>query len=321
MSKLQVTFAVQRYDHLDPLIGRTVQPESIELRIVHVPTETRHAGMYRHQEYDACEFGLGPHLVAASRGELLGQAIPAFPLRKFPHKYWVVRTDRNIHSPEDLIGRRVGIVCYENTLQVPVRSALEYQYGVHRKQIHWVAGYRGLVGIDHVDDVPLEVLDGDGRQSLEKMLLAGELDAMVVPRILDSIVTGDPRVRDLFSDAKSEEKAYFAFTGDFPLMHVVLLKKSLVERHPWVAENLLDALVRSRRQYLERRERHPTSSFAWGRELLLEERRFFGRNQWDDGFKANRKQLELMCGYAHEQGMTADKVDPTALFVPSTLDS
>jgi hypothetical protein len=66
----------------------------------------------------------------------------------------------------------------------------------------------------------------------------------------------------------------------------------------------------------------PTNvSFAWGREFLLEERSLFGPTQWEDGFKASRKQLELMCQYAYEQGMTANIVDPTALFFPSILDS
>ena len=68
-------------------------------------------------------------------------------------------------------------------------------------------------------------------------------------------------------------------------------------------------------------EQPPNLSFAWGRELLLEERALFGSTQWEDGFEANRRQLELMCRYAHEQGMTAKVVDPKDLFVPSTLDS
>ena len=319
MAKLPITLAIDKYDYVRPFIDGTIQPEGIELRIIEVPAGTRHERMVRFEEYDACEFALGGHIAAASRGLLLGRAIPAFPRRMFAHKFWAVRADRGINSPRDLEGKKVGILSYENTLQIPVRSALQYQYGLAKDAVHWSCLHRGAIGIDHVEGGNVEVIGG--RSGLEELLLAGELDAMVMPSIIGSIIRGDSRVRSLFVDPKSEERKYFQATSHFPIMHDVLLKESVLERDPWTAQSLRAAFKRLRHHHLELMEQPPNLSFAWARELLLEERKFFGPTQWEDGFKVNQKQLELTCRYANEQGMTTQVVDPKDLFVPSTVES
>jgi len=319
MAKLPITLAIDKYDYVRPLIDGTVQPEGIDLRVIEVPAGERHERMYRYEEYDACEFALGGHIVAVSRGLLLGRAIPAFPRRMFPHKFWAVRADRGIDSPRDLRGKKVGIASYENTLQIPVRSALQHQYGVGKDAIHWKARHVGMIGIDRIPGGNLEVIGA--RPDHLELLLAGELDAMVIPSVIGPVIKGDPRVRLLFIDPKSEERRYYESTGHFPIMHDVLLKQSLLERDPWVGQSLLDAFKRARRWHLDWMEQPPNLSFAWSRELLLEERSIFGPNQWADGFEANRQQLELMCRYAQEQGMTDSLVDPRDLFVPSAMGS
>lgn len=230
-----------------------------------------------------------------------------------------MRVDRGIESPQDLIGKKVGIASYENTLQVPVRSALQHQYGLTKDAVHWKARHRGVLGIDSVEGGNVEVI-GE-KPGLEELLLAGQLDAMVIPSIIRPVIEADTRVRPLFVDPKNEERHYYQATGHFPIMHDVLLKQAVLDQDPWVAQSLLDAFKRARRSHLDWMEQPPNLSFAWSRELLLEERRLFGPSQWEDGFHANLKQLELMCRYANEQGMTTQVVDPKNLFVPSTLDS
>ena len=319
MAKLPMTLAIDKYDYVRPLLDGTIEPEGIDLRIIEVPASTRHERMVHYDEYDACEFAFGGHIAAAGRGQLQGRAIPAFPRRMFSHKFWAVRADSGINSARDLEGKKVGILSYENTLQIPVRSSLQHQYGLSKGAIHWKVQHRGPIGFDRVDGVDLEIIGR--RHSLEELLLGGELDAMVIPSIIGSVINGDSRVRPLFDDSKSEERHYFEATGHFPIMHDVLLKQSLLERDPWVAQSLLDALKSLRRHHVNWMEQPPNLTFAWARELLLEERKFFGRSQWEDGFGANQQQVELMCRYANEQGMTAQMVDPKSLFVASTLES
>ncbi len=99
MAKLPITLAIDKYDHLRELMEGTIEPEGIDLRIIEVPAGIRHERMFRYEEYDACEFAFGGHIVAASRGQLLGRAIPVFPRRMFAHKFWAVRADRGRALP------------------------------------------------------------------------------------------------------------------------------------------------------------------------------------------------------------------------------
>ena len=45
-----------------------------------------------------------------------------------------------------------------------------------------------------------------------------------------------------------------------------------------------------------------------------------GTNYWPYGIEANRKELELVMGYTHEQGLTKRRVKIEEIFHPSTLD-
>lgn len=303
---------------------KEIAPEGIDLRIIEVVPTTglaaaRHQRMYRFDEYDAAEFALVGHMVAVARGELLHRAIPCFPRRMFPHKFVAVRTDRGIEGPRDLAGKRIGIVNWENTLQLPLRRAFAEQYGLRKDAIHWVVSNKGVVGVDHIAGVKIEI-ERSGRK-LEDLLLAGELDGVALPFIIESVVKGDPRVRSLFADARAEERKYFEATKHFPLMHDVLIKQSILEREPWVAHSLVDALKASRRRYLEWMEQPTNLTFAWGREQLLDERKLLGAAQWEDGFRATRAQIQIMCDLAYDQGALVKRIAPEDLFVPSTLDT
>jgi len=324
MTKLSITLACDKYDFLRPLIEQEVMPEGIDLRIIEVVPTTglaaaRHQRMYRFEEYDAAEFALVGHMVAVSRGELLHRAIPCFPRRMFPHKFIAVRTDRGIESVYDLAGKRVGIVNWENTLQLPLRRALAEQYGLQKDAIHWVVSNKGVVGVEPIEGVRIEV-EPSGRK-LEDLLLEGKLDAVALPFIIDAVVNGDHRVRSLFPDAQTQERKYFEMTGHFPLMHDIIIKQSILEREPWVAHSLVDALKESRRRYLHWMEQPTNLTFAWGREQLLEERNLFGTGQWEEGFQATRAQVQIMCDLAYDQGALAKRVTPEDLFVTSALDT
>ncbi len=319
MSKLQLTLAMDQYDYLGILREGLVEVEGIDLNLIIVSSGERHRRMYQHEEYDAAEFSLGTHIAAVSRGLLQQRAIPFFPRRMFPHKFFTIRTDLGIEEPADLVGKRVGIPSYENTLQLAVRSMLRNQYQVPFREVRWVAAGPGLLGLEPSERTPFQVVRDGKPQS--QMLVDGDLDAMVVPDLSAPLLAGHPLITRLLADVKDQERAYFEQTRHFPIMHNILLKGSLVEQYPWAAHALLDALAEARRRYLQWVEQPHRLSFAWAHELLEEERALFGPSQWASGFRANQEQLEIMCRCACEDGLTAEVVDPGVLFVESTLDT
>ena len=55
------------------------------------------------------------------------------------------------------------------------------------------------------------------------ILAEGEIDAVYSPRTPEAFRQG--RARRLFADPRAEEERYFAATGIFPVMHVVVLRR------------------------------------------------------------------------------------------------
>mgnify|MGYP006275830439 CR=1 FL=1 len=78
------------------------------------------------------------------------------------------------------------------------------------------------------------------------MLVAGELDAVIHSDIIEPYLQGDPNVARLFDDYKAEEERYFKKTGIFPIMHVMGIKREIVEQHPWVPVNLYKAFDKAK---------------------------------------------------------------------------
>src|SRR5262249_58025908 len=95
----------------------------------------------------------------------------------------------------------------------------------------------GVEGEDAVASEPPQQLRyqrvGEGVRA-EKMMLDGELDGLLSPDLPQAFLKGDPRVARLFAANKEEEIAYYRKTGIFPIMHVTLIKREIVEHHPWV---------------------------------------------------------------------------------------
>jgi 4,5-dihydroxyphthalate decarboxylase len=65
---------------------------------------------------------------------------------------------------------------------------------------------------------------------------------MINPYIPQPIVDGDKRVARLFPNYKETEIEYFRKTGIFPIMHVTVIKREIVDKYPWAAVSLVKAL-------------------------------------------------------------------------------
>ena len=155
---------------------------------------------------------------------------------------------------------------------------------------------------------------------VDRMLLEGELTALIYPELPPSWRNGDPRIKRLFPDAKAEEKRYFERTGMFPIMHTVVVREDLPRQYPWLSMNLVQAFRRSKDLAWERMEDPRRVSLAWFREALEEQRETLGRDPWPYDLENNRAALEAVCRYAHRQGLTRRQFTPEELFDPASLD-
>jgi 4,5-dihydroxyphthalate decarboxylase len=61
-------------------------------------------------------------------------------------------------------------------------------------------------------------------------------------------------------------------------------------------------------------------TLPWVTQEFEETRALMGDNFWPYGIEANRKELELVTRYTHEQGLAKRRVEVEELFHPSTLE-
>ncbi|HYC48281.1 MAG TPA: ABC transporter substrate-binding protein [Burkholderiales bacterium] len=319
MAKLKITFAIDRYDWLEPIRSGEVSAKDLDIEWITEGSKRRHDRMYHHREFDVCEFSMAGYLVARARGIDWMQAIPFFSRRMFAHHFCFVRADSGIRKPSDLRGRRIGIRTYENTLAVMTKGMFAHDYGLPVEDVTWVCVNNELVGTRPPPSIKVEQL-AQGRK-LEDMLLAGEIDATVEPALPQSWLAGDGKLVRLFPDFESEEREYFRRSRIFPIMHPIVIRKEMLDAHPWVARSLFDALCESRRRWRAFMQQPHRLSFAWAASYIEREESFFGGDPFVQGLRANRHDLRTMIGFCAEQGMLDGPLTVEELFPPSMQET
>jgi 4,5-dihydroxyphthalate decarboxylase len=266
---------------------------------------------------DAWDCGFAARVRAYAQG-LPHISIPAFPNRKFRLSYIYINGKSGIDSPKDLEGRRVGIMQWDNTAGVWARGALQHYYGVDLTRIQWLAPRVKKEGV--AQGIRIEKLAGDGDPDLllDRLLVEGAIDAVIGPNVLPSISGRDPRARRLFRDYRAEEQNYFKSTGIFPTSHIVTLKQDFVARYPDAPVALLKAFRKSRDEAFNRLEGPDPQVivYSWMAAALSEQRQLMGENYWAYNVENNRRVLEAMTQYAHEQGLSQSRIDYRDFFHP-----
>ncbi len=105
-------------------------------------------------------------------------------------------------------------------------------------------------------------------------------------------------------------------------MHLIVLRKEVLEKYPWVADSLYKAFRRAKDRLLDQIADAAALrlSLPWLISEVEETMQLMGRDYWPYGVEQNRKTLEAATTFSHEQGLTPHKLQIEELFVPSTLD-
>src|SRR3984957_19279211 len=138
MPNLSLSLAISQYDHVQDLVTRRVKPEGIDLNCMQFPVEEIFFRTFHFTEWDVSEFSMAKYVALVADGSAPFQAIPVFPSRVFRQSAFYVATDRKIHGPEDLIGKRVGVPEWAQTAGIYARAYLQHQCGIRLAEIEWV---------------------------------------------------------------------------------------------------------------------------------------------------------------------------------------
>jgi len=325
MSKLRLSVAVGPYDRTRALIDGAVQIDGVDPVCMTLSPEEIFFRAFRNQEFDICELSLSSSTVKTAQSDFPYVGVPAFVSRAFRHTSIYVRTDR-VKKPEDLKGRKIGLPEYQLTANVWARALLQDDFGVKPSDVTWVRG--GIEDADRPEkisvklppDVRLEAAPAG--KSISRLLAEGEIDGFIAPRP-PSVPAGTPNIGWLFPDPVAAATDYFRRTGIFPIMHIVGVRRTLAEQHPWLPGAVLKAFEASKAQALALLSDTSATkvTLPFVEERLAEARQAMGEDFWSYGVGPNRKTLESFFKHHHAQGLSSRLVTPEDLFHPSTLES
>jgi 4,5-dihydroxyphthalate decarboxylase len=323
MAKIPITFACGLYDRMLPVYTKEVQADGIDLNFLAIdnPREIfdRMSGAL---EFEASEMSSSEFVARYAAGDCPFVALPVFPSRAFRHGYIAVNA-RAVRSPADLAGQRIGVPLYSMTAAIFIRGLLQHDFGVDLSQVRWIEGAMNEAK-PHGHPTKLKlaksvsIAANASGKSLSDLIEAGEI-AATIGTSLPSCIGRHPDIRRLFADHHEREKDYYRRTRIFPIMHLVVVRRDIYERHPFVATSLYRAFCQAKDLALQKMRYPGTLRYMlpWMRSEIEEIDEVFGGDPWPYGVEPNRATLEALVQYLAEQGLIATPVPVEKLFVPT----
>ncbi len=321
-----ITIACGDYDRTRPIRDGRVPVDGCDVTFLPLEPEELFFRAFRYADFDVAELSFNSYLMQTSRDRCPYVAIPAFLSRHFRHSSIYIRTDRGIRSPADLKGKLVGLPEYQQTANVWMRGIFKEDYGIDPSDIHWRSGGQEEPGRD--ERTPLELPRGVDLQpipadaTLNGMLLDGRLDAVFSARELSSFARGAPNIGLLFPDYRAVESDYYRRTGHFPIMHLVGIRKTLVERHPWLPGTVYKAFCQAKALAVAALKEMAATrvTLPWPEVNLADAVALMGEDIWRYGVNESRHDIETLARYSYEQGLAARRLSPEEIFHPSVFE-
>ena len=320
MAKLKIRCVVGNYESTRAVREGMVEAEGVEFEFPNYPG---YEDIHRQVAHDdICDFGEFNHpaYVAAASRDWLFTALPLFLHRRFRHGFIFINKDKGISNPADLAGKRIGCPIYQPAACVWLRGLLQNEYGVAPESVTWVTNDAEIIEFERPPDLKIEKMRP--AKNVDDMFSNGEIDAVFSPNFPTAWQQKKPNIARLWPDYRPLEVDFFKRTGLFPVMHCTLLKRDIVDKNPWVVKSLMDAFEKSKQLAYKHLTNPRIVPLAWYQTYLEEEREFLGPDPWEYGVTsaANRKNIETICQYVHQQHMSTRLMKVDELYPKEALN-
>lgn len=312
-NKLQLSLACIRYDRTRALLDGSLEPEGINLTVREIVDHDSYWLLpIRYRIFDVAEMPISNYVIGLEEGYTDLMALPIFLSRSFRHSTLYINRKANIRTPTDLEGKRIGIGNYFGSTTLWARGLLSDYYQVNLAAVQWITKNK-VANQKLPSSVNLQVLEGD--QSLEQMLETGEIDALVSERAPGGFKQGG-NVARLFENYKSEEITFFQKTGIFPIRHVLVMKREIYDKNPWIGQSLykLFDLAKNEASLNRMFDGHSRLMLPSLQYAIAETKQIFGDACWPYGLEKNTATLEALTKYCHDQGYTSRRYEVQELF-------
>jgi 4,5-dihydroxyphthalate decarboxylase len=335
MPDLQLSIIGSPSDVVDPLFAGEVKPEGIELVPTRADGSTGYWRQFTFNEFDVSSLSCASYIIAKTKG-YDAIALPVFSSRRFMHVETRYHANSGIKEPADLKGKRFGVPEYQMTASIWQRGTLEHDFGVSQYDIHWFMerseefSHGGQTGFQPPEGISFSRIPED--ESLASMIVSNQLDAVsgmgagsanpgnVIDRSARIRGSGDwSKVKRLFPDSIEESVRFYRKYGFIPATQMFTIRRSTYDQHPWVAFNLYQAFLESKRRAEQTLSDRIPSLMIFGRDYMDQTRRIFDTDPFVYGVEANRPMLQTVIDYLHEQGLIDTKPTLESLFAESIL--
>lgn len=136
----------------------------------------------------------------------------------------------------------------------------------------------------------------EGR-TISELLDDGQIDGFMAPRPPSAQALLNPNIGWLFDDPTAAAKDYYKRTGIFPIMHVVGIRKTLCEQHPWLPGAVFKAFSQAKDAALAALSDTSATkvTLPFVEEQLKAARESLGQDFWSYGVARNRATIETFC--------------------------
>ena len=315
MSEVDVRLVIRDYDQISPLVTGDVVPSGIKI----ILDRTTPISRFREDEsFQAGEMSFAGYLRLLSSGDTSIIGLPIFVFRGFRQRCFYVRRGSSIRSLSDLIGKRIGTNGWPDSGNTWSRALLRAE-NVPLESIDWWVGTTDGItdqkfghqvaapsGLRNVTKAP----EGN---TLQDMLLAEELDALMIPWPPQSFYEFDAPVVRLLADYRSAEQAYARQVRFWPAHHLIGVRSTFVRDHPEVAPSLFEAFERSRIAHEQRCWMHASAS-PWQLTDVEQAVELLGPHWQANGIEPNRDMISAFSDELHAQGIIDQKIAPEDIF-------
>ena len=326
MSLLPLSIATTDYDHFRDLRFGLVQPEGIDLNWMTLGHHECFARFTANREFDLAELSFAKFATQVTRPDSDIIGLPVICSRLFRFGSFYVNRRSGIRSVQDLAGRKVGSPEWAHSAAVYMRGWMHNEMGVKLTDVHWVQAGANAPG--RAEKVEIHLPEGVqltrvADKSLSQMLASGEIDCAIIARPPTCFLEGHPDVERLFPDFVDMEQDYYDRTRVWPIMHIVAMRRAIIEAHPWVGRNLLNAFEASKQRSVERLLDPAVSRYQvpWLSSYARRQRDRFGADLFPYGIEPNRPTWEQMALYTWQQGIAHRQFTPEEIFPRGIMTS
>jgi 4,5-dihydroxyphthalate decarboxylase len=316
---LHLSIATTDYDHFRDFRLGTVVAQGIEHTWSVLSHHEVFARFTANREWDVAELSIAKFAAQVTRDDPDIIGLPVICSRMFRFGAFYVNRRSGITTVGDLRGKRIGSPEWAHSAAVYMRGWLHNEAGVTLDEVRWVQAGANAPGREEKVEIQLPdgvLLERVTNRSLSDLLATGDLDCAIIARPPDCFRHGHPDVVRLFPDFQPMEDEHYQRTGVWPIMHIIAMRRAIVDEHPWVARNLYNAFDESKKRSVERLLDPAVSRYPlpWLPRYAESMRNRFGGDPFPYGIEANRATLEQLLRYAHQQGIAHRLATPDEVF-------